>query len=118
MLENSEHTEQAIPENLEDGDDAGSHGQAQDSSHARHELTECHESVLEDPLAVGLLQVDVDQGGVLSHVPVDVSLEPVDPRRVPPQPLLVPPVITTIAPHHRVDLATQTWIPLLQRPLH
>ena len=72
-------------------------------------------SVLDDELAVGLLDEDVDHGGVLPHVAEDGLLEPVDPLLVLPEPDLGPGVgLAAPGLRHRPDLRTQARVPPLQ----
>ena len=75
----------------------------------------CDVSVLDDQLAVGLLDEDVDHSRVLPHVEEDGLLEPVDPLLVLPEPGLGPGVALA-APGlcHGPHLATQVRVSLLQ----
>ena len=75
----------------------------------------CDISVLDDELAVGLLDEDVDHSRVLPHVEEDGLLEPVDPLLVLPEPGLAPDVaLASPGLRHSPHLTTQAWVSLLQ----
>ena len=75
----------------------------------------CDISVLDDELAVGLLDEDVDHSRVLPHVEEDGLLELVYPLLVLPEPGLAPDVgLAASGFSHSPNLSTQARVSLLQ----
>ena len=116
FCEKSRPGQQAVPDNLHDGDDAGTKTEAENPTDVGHQSDGSAVDVLGNFLAVGLLEVDIEQGRVLPHISQYFLLEQVDPLHVPPQAALGPELLTGGGLHDRNDISAEPGVSLLQRP--
>ena len=108
--------QQAVPDYLYDGDDAGTKTEAEYPTNVGHQSGESAVDVLRYFLAVGLLEVDIEEGRVLPHVEQYFLLEQINPLLVSPQAALGPELLTGGGLHDRDDVSAEAGVSLLQRP--
>ena len=113
FCEKSRPGQQAVPDNLHDGDDAGTETEPEDPTDVGHQGGESAVNVLGYLLAVGLLQIDIKQGRVLPHVAQYFLLELINPLHVAPQAALGPELLTGRGLHDRNDVSAEPRVSLL-----